>query len=380
MIVEIQGAGFDNMGAQMMLASVLDHLREREPGVVAACRPFNGRYEDIARYGMRRIFDARHAGRLGWVVDKVFHKGYQERYDLVREDDIDVLIDISGYILGDPWRVEWILAIKHRLQRLKRNGTKVVLLPQAFGPFENAEVRAAAKGVLDLADLVFARDVESFQHAGSLMKDSSNLRQSPDFTNLLKPDTLSAGTLSKETVALIPNQQILVHSREEFHDVYINFHAEVIDRVVDANLYPVIVLHEHRFDPELARRILERTQHDVPVVSDSDPRRIKAVVGSALFVVGSRFHGLVSALSQGVPSMGTSWSHKYRQLFSEYGCGADILPPDKILPEGRALLESMLDPFSRQKRKTVIKQQAKRQHDLSLEMWAMVDAVIGSIR
>ncbi len=43
------------------------------------------------------------------------------------------------------------------------------------------------------------------------------------------------------------------------------------------------------------------------------------MLGKARFVAGSRFHALVSSLSQGVLCIGAGWSHKYPELFNEFG-------------------------------------------------------------
>jgi colanic acid/amylovoran biosynthesis protein len=46
---------------------------------------------------------------------------------------------------------------------------------------------------------------------------------------------------------------------------------------------------------------------------------LKAMIGQCDLVVGSRFHSLVAALSQGVPSVALGWAHKYVELLGDFG-------------------------------------------------------------
>jgi colanic acid/amylovoran biosynthesis protein len=46
---------------------------------------------------------------------------------------------------------------------------------------------------------------------------------------------------------------------------------------------------------------------------------IKSLIANCDLVVGSRFHALVAALSQGIPAMALGWSHKYLELLRPFG-------------------------------------------------------------
>ncbi len=81
---------------------------------------------------------------------------------------------------------------------------------------------------------------------------------------------------------------------------------------------PFFLVHESRNDRAIAERVSARLG-GVPIVEESDPLAIKGILGACKASVGSRFHGLVSALSQGVPALAVGWSHKYRMLFRDYG-------------------------------------------------------------
>ena len=79
---------------------------------------------------------------------------------------------------------------------------------------------------------------------------------------------------------------------------------------------PFVLVHESG-DKNLADR-LASVNPNIPVIHESNPLYIKGIIGHSKFLIGSRFHSLVSGLSQGVPSLGTGWSHKYIELFDQF--------------------------------------------------------------
>ena len=44
-------------------------------------------------------------------------------------------------------------------------------------------------------------------------------------------------------------------------------------------------------------------------------------------MIGSRYHALVSSLSQSVPALATGWTHKYEQLMGLYQCPDSLVSP-----------------------------------------------------
>ena len=94
------------------------------------------------------------------------------------------------------------------------------------------------------------------------------------------------------------------------------------------DIEPVLVLHSSQGDSEIADSVQSALGSEVRRVEGLNGRQLKSILGQAELVAGSRFHSLVSALSQGVPCLATSWSHKYEELFREYRCPDYVLPID----------------------------------------------------
>jgi colanic acid/amylovoran biosynthesis protein len=139
----------------------------------------------------------------------------------------------------------------------------------------------------------------------------------PDFTNLVTGELPSDLAQFNNTVAIVPNQRMLDKSSPALAASYFEFMVGLGQRLSSLGYRIIVVVHETQLDARLAAELAKRIAGAV-TLSDEDPRKLKGVLGACRCVISSRYHALVAALSQGVPAFGTSWSHKYPALFSDY--------------------------------------------------------------
>jgi polysaccharide pyruvyl transferase WcaK-like protein len=377
MNILIKGVGPHNKGAELMLIAILEQLSSRLPRMRPVIAPGIGPYVWRSKLGLYQLFDAKRSGHLGWLRSQLFHQGYRDRFGLVLPEQIDAVLDASGYAFGDPWKIEHVDAAAREFERYRRFGARIILLPQAFGPFKNARIRAASTRILGAADLVFARDQESFAHCQALLPKHPGLHQAPDFTNLLQCSLPRQWIVEPKHVALVPNSKMVTQVERSTACNYVPAFAKAVRRVHAAGYRPFVLVHEQN-DPILAAKIAEASEIECPVIVESDPLALKAILGCCAFTIGSRFHGLVSALSQGVPSIGTSWSHKYFYLFEDYGVPEWLCSIDD---EGERLIHLVDKLCSEHERDKVISQLRKSANTFRYEAeqaWGVIAAALAS--
>lgn len=319
---EIMGVNFVNKGAELMLRAVVEACRTSRPELVPAVALRHGSFGQRTRAGVRhllRIGAAKAVAVEGPLVAATRLLPHSTRLplDLVREDDVSVVLDASGFAYSDQWGPAIIHANARHIRRWKRAGYRYVLLPQAFGPFERRDVRDPMRELLEAADLVFARDRESLAHLEALGVRVDHVRLAADFTNLLDPDRSIRTPSLRDHVVFIPNLRMVDKGVAGDVNQYIEQMASIIGVIAGQGVQCSVVVHETR-DVEIARRIGAGVPGGVPVVEVADPLAIKAMLAEARLVVSSRFHGLVSALSQATPAVGIGWSHKYAELMRDY--------------------------------------------------------------
>lgn len=331
-MVEIKGVQFVNKGAELMLLAVLDQLAEMAPKASVALRPNkNSPYAKRAALQTyqkltltKSVFDFNF---LSYWLPSSLRRWMKAKWGIVTEADIDVILDASGFAYGDQWSSVSLAQLASELKRFDKKGKSYVFLPQALGPFTRGVDRRRLKSSMSKARLILARDETSYNNVQSLGVGEQRLRQFPDFTNLLKGKRPDYFTDQDAVLLIIPNSKMMSakNKNQKWASSYRDLLSDAIEIGFDLGLTPTLLNHEGKADRELCDFLVQRCTRDIQLIEEEDPIKVKGIIQHSRLVLSSRFHGCVSALSQGVACVGTSWSYKYRHLFEEYDRGAYLI-------------------------------------------------------
>jgi len=379
MIIEIRKAGFRNKGAQLMLLAIVRRLRAAQPDAILTMVPSapsgSQPFAEMTALGLYPKASLNRGGIEWGNLATVIPSRLRRRYGLILDSEVDVVIDAAGFAYSDQWGPAPAKELASATRRWRRRGTKVILLPQAFGPFANVETRKAILSAVDNADLVMPRDSTSYRYLTDVTGERDTIRQYPDFTNLIDgtaPDGLDSGRIG---VALVPNVRMIDMTGDTSGGRYLEFMTACAKRLLALNAGPYLLVHEGADDERLAREI-STSAGGIPIVKEDDPLKLKGLLGASRAVVASRFHALVSALSQGVPAVATGWSHKYTELFEDYGVPEGVLSIDDHAGSVDAMLDKLVDAEASREISARLLQNSERLKVLSEEMWAAVESVI----
>jgi polysaccharide pyruvyl transferase WcaK-like protein len=373
-MILLHGTGTHNKGAELMAVAVLEHFRARRDAPEFAVPAQFGSYCDRARYGLWTLVDERRLGRsklASWLM----HRCFRHKYGLAREEDCEVVIDASGFAFGDQHGPKPTRQMAKNCRRWKRQGKRIVLLPQAFGPFTSPEIRAGCRELVDQCDLVFAREERSHQHLAEAAGPRDTIRMAPDFTIALQGKMPCDFVPSDKTAFVVPNSRMLDKTDQRTQTGYLPFLAEACQHLRQLGLRPSVLLHAPE-DAALARRLAEQTPHAFDVLEARCPLQLKGILGTGRLVIGSRFHALVSALSQGVPVLAVGWSHKYDELLRDFDCSECLVS----IGDGGDLkqrLATLADSPQRDQLVARIRAAGQRLQKEIAAMWAEVDRVLG---
>lgn len=376
--VEIKGVQFRNKGAYLMLLACLDGLKA-EPNVQLVLSPGpNLPYPERARLGAWQKLSFRRGGLdLTPWIGKLPMQGLFRRYGMLCEQQVDLVLEASGFAYGDQWPLRFLQNTAKEVVRFAKAGKPFIFMPQAFGPFESEPSKAAMRDIIQHAAIIFVRDPVSLQHLQSCVADlPQSVVLTPDFTiGLTAKANHEVPTIEGPYAALIPNNKVVSKfnhaDAEQQRAEYINAFAAAANKLNEKGIQVMLVNHEGKEDAELCNEIAAKAK--CQIVQIEDPLAVKAFIGKAELAISSRFHGAINALSQGVPCIATSWSHKYHAMMNDFAMAeycVEQLTEQSLLASLQQLLEHKAELS------LTLKQKATELKQKNAAMWQRLYQVI----
>ncbi|WP_088881409.1 polysaccharide pyruvyl transferase family protein [Vibrio rotiferianus] len=381
MIIELKGVEFENKGAELMLRGILQRIEAYWPEAEIALTPSTkASFHQRASVGAWQKFSAR---KLYLDVNGVtYHlptkvRRYLKKWGVVTEADIDVVIDASGFSYSDQWSPK--MSIRHLSGEIERNaahGKPYIFMPQAMGPFSDEKVREQIKQSFPKAALVCAREADTYQYIHNITGDFASLHQFGDFTNAVKGTLPEGFDVSQPLACIVPNKNMVNprNKNKQWLESYESTLLHAVSIYRERGLTPFFLNHEGMEDRALIDKLNQQLDQPLMVVEEADPLHVKGIIAASSAVLCSRFHGCISALSNGIACISTSWSHKYERLHEDYQAEAFLLSPDVTPEQLEALIDKSLDVES--EAHNVIKDRAAQFKQETEVLWSKVKQII----
>nr|WKN34685.1 polysaccharide pyruvyl transferase family protein [Tunicatimonas sp. TK19036] len=373
-MVHLKIGNYTNKGDGLMLHAIIERLSEKTDLTLL---PKVAEYKKRASLGLYQSFWFESLNNpVNQVVTTAFPSFLRKKYGLVAEEDVTAILDASGFAYGDQWGAANVQQVANDVVRWKKQGKKIVLLPQSLGSFEDPKVREQFQRILDHADLIYARDQSSYQYVTGINGPSEKIKQAPDFTGALKGTKSDLYTPGQRQACIIPNHRMIDSTDDQVGPRYLPFLKECFDKFTELDMNPFVLVHE-RVDYAVAEELERLVGRKIDIVYDDDPLVLRGVISQCYIVLSSRFHGLISTLSQVVPCLGTRWAHKFERVMEEYKCSDYLVSPTDAPEMVGKKIEELNTEVTRKQVMQNINDTVEEHKRRNEQMWSEVEALLG---
>lgn len=347
--IVITGGQMFNKGAEAMVYLAVSELKEKYPDakiVVLSTPDYQRPKEEKEKYNFellpresRVLFSLtsgslKRKGHINQVkaVLKRRNAYIKETYRLkqILKETI-LMVDISGYALSSQFNPEHSLNYASRIKIAEKYDIPFYIMPQSFGPFDyepsiQEEMDRLIGNSLRYPKVVYAREQEGYELLKKRYDLKNNLRFSMD--SVLLNQEINLRNVFKEVpelrkfpevsgIAIIPNMKNFAHGNtNDIMDTY----QVIIDYLIKQNKKVYIVRHSYE-DIAACEMIKEQYKTEESVVLIKDDMScldFDELVTQFDFIIGSRFHSIVHAYKNAVPSIAIGWATKYHELLEAF--------------------------------------------------------------
>lgn len=329
MKIILSGVETQNKGAELMLYAILQEIEREHPSATVYI-PMDAIPQGVDYIRTPVHLTYRPMDQLKRWLGTHHIEGILSRLHLtcfIIDDarivkNVDFFINANGFAFSDQCNLGpdaehyW----EKTLSGYKKQGTKIVFMPQAFGPIEKPITKIVVQAINKYAALIMPREDMSMKYLEEAGGDMRRVFRFTDFTSLVKGIVPSEYSHLDGACCIIPNMRMIEKGIMERND-YIDLLSRFVDLIASKGKVAYLLNHEGIRDENLAKTIARHAQaegHKVEVVSGLNALEVKGLISTSYVCISSRFHGVASALNSCVPCLATSWSHKYAALFNDY--------------------------------------------------------------
>lgn len=377
MKIVLTGVETNNKGAELMLYAILQEVERRHPNAEVYIEPEMNRQGldyvhtkvKLRYWPFENFVNKTHLNGIFWRL----HLPLKWLKD-TRAVKANYLLDGSGFCFSDQcgmWgrKADWWEAV---LKRQYDNGAKIVFLPQAFGPLEEKGTKEAISILNKYSALIMPREKVSYDYLErSGLVDMQKVKTFTDFTSLVDGVFPKQYERLKGGICIIPNMKMIEQNKIS-QENYVLLLSEIASLGAVSGRSVYLLNHEGERDEKLAYMCKEHLGESIEVVTDLDALQVKGLIASAYIVVTSRFHGLASSLNSCVPSLATSWSHKYSELFRDYGMDESYMLPLNDNAAAVARVEEIMEKSKNAEVRELLGIKTKEIQTQTREMWECV--------
>jgi colanic acid/amylovoran biosynthesis protein len=291
------------------------------------------------------------------------------------------VVDISGYIYGDPFGIRSVRRLGDWAKRWSGMGIPLVLLPQSIGPFARDQDQEEMRRALTHVALVVARD----DHSEDTVREigtSCEIWRAPDLaiesvrSIAARPSRGGTDRPTQPYALVLPNRQVL-RKLAVTEGAYVRVLQRAAARAEADGLAVLVAAHAQGTDDDLCATVASKIP-GARVLTVRSATTMVEIVRDAQIVISSRYHGLVAAFANGVPAVAVGWATKYDDLLAEFEVSWMSAPIDAtgVDPDGAATITGeVLDDHAR-----IAKELVERGDVLQVRldaMWHRVFEVLG---
>ena len=296
--------------------------------------------------------------RRAWHVQLPLPRSWREPMQLLADADMQVCVG-GGYLRAKSNAVStfMLLLLMHQIWLAKALGKPVYLYAQSFGPYPTAVQRKIAALGLKYADLILVREAKSKGLLANLGLTGETVIQVPDSAFMFRSQAeldvrqlLGLKRPDEQVVGITVRSWLPGAAQHDYERGMAEFIARVSRRsdLRVAVIAQVTSTEQNDDDRVVGRRIqdLLGTRSNVVFLDQRfTHHEIKSIFANLTYLIGTRFHSIIFALTGGVPALAIEYEHKTTGIMRDLELEDWVLPIEDVTANRLTVLfdQLMLD-------------------------------------